>query len=320
VSDAFLGLLGAKPIRNDELFNAALVSFGSFGLIHAVLLEVVPLYLLETWVHTLDFPRVEKALGTLDVAGLGLHDGSELPYHFEVVVNPYELGVGQGGAHVRALYKRALPAPDMPAPPLVSSTLGDDLLCALGGITDGVPALIPASVELVLAQQVKPARGVRASPGQTWSSSNLRGAVVSMELGVALADVVPAIECVAAVARDFSFAGVIAARYVKSSPALLAFTSQRFGARVATLEIPCVGSERSAEAFERIYDALDRRGITHSFHWGQCMPGDYTRERLRSVFGDRVDRWQAARHTLLKTPAARRRFANGFIERLGLAD
>jgi hypothetical protein len=47
VSEAFCQKLGATLRRDDRLFRAAVLSFGSFGVMHAVLFEAVPLYLLE---------------------------------------------------------------------------------------------------------------------------------------------------------------------------------------------------------------------------------------------------------------------------------
>ena len=41
VTDAFVAMLGAELVRDDAMFNAALVSFGSFGIVHAVLFEAV---------------------------------------------------------------------------------------------------------------------------------------------------------------------------------------------------------------------------------------------------------------------------------------
>ena len=46
-SDDFINWLGAEAIKDDELFNAAVVSFGSFGFIHGILLETEPIFLLE---------------------------------------------------------------------------------------------------------------------------------------------------------------------------------------------------------------------------------------------------------------------------------
>src|SRR6476646_365029 len=49
VSDAFIQKLQTVLIRDDELFNAAVLSFGSFGFIHSAMLETEPAFLLECY-------------------------------------------------------------------------------------------------------------------------------------------------------------------------------------------------------------------------------------------------------------------------------
>ena len=46
-SDQFIKWLDAEVIRDDHMFNAAVVSFGSFGVIHGVVIETEPIFLLE---------------------------------------------------------------------------------------------------------------------------------------------------------------------------------------------------------------------------------------------------------------------------------
>ena len=59
VSGAFLQKFKTKLVADDELFNAALVSFGSFGFIHGVMIETEDIYLLECY-------RIKKKAATVD--------------------------------------------------------------------------------------------------------------------------------------------------------------------------------------------------------------------------------------------------------------
>ena len=43
----FAAQIGAELIRDDDIFNAAVVSFGTFGIIAAVAVETAPIYQLE---------------------------------------------------------------------------------------------------------------------------------------------------------------------------------------------------------------------------------------------------------------------------------
>jgi FAD/FMN-containing dehydrogenase len=88
LNDHFISRLGARLVRNDDLFDAAVVSFGAFGLIAAVAIETDPLYQLV-------FPPVEKleysALGArLDQLALLDQFNPAEPYHYEYIFNPYD--------------------------------------------------------------------------------------------------------------------------------------------------------------------------------------------------------------------------------------
>ena len=316
VSPSFCAILGANLVRDDALFNAALVGFGSFGLIHAVLFAAEPIYLLERHVKRYDFSRVRGAFSTLDLSGLALAGGDEPPFHFEVVLNPYGTANGERGAFVRYMYKRPYrPLQPGEPPPTVVNTPGDDVVSLLGRVTHVVPEVIPIAVEELMERQLTEVSGAVGTPGQTFGNTDIQGQVMSTELGVALADAGAAVETILEVAQEFPFAGLLSLRYVKASLAPLAFT--RFAPTTCTMEIPCAGSPRTLEAYERIWDALEQRGIVFSLHWGQCLR--YDPQRVRRTFGPRLQRWLQARRGFLSA-RGRRTFANAMLQSAGLAD
>ena len=69
---AFCEQLGATLVRDDQLFRAAVVGFGSFGIVHAVMFEAAPVYLLEVHRRRIDWPQVRHAPRSRWTAGLGL--------------------------------------------------------------------------------------------------------------------------------------------------------------------------------------------------------------------------------------------------------
>jgi hypothetical protein len=138
---------------------------------------------------------------------------------------------------------------------------------------------------------------------------------MSTEIGVALHDAGRAVEAILAVADVYPFAGTVALRYVKASPALLALT--RFAPITCTLELPSVASARTQQAFERIWTELDQRGIPYTLHWGQCLRPEAA--FIRRAFGPRMDDWLAARRNFLGV-VGRRTFANDLLIGCGLAD
>ncbi|APR82812.1 FAD-dependent oxidoreductase [Minicystis rosea] len=311
-SRALYEQVGAELVRDDQLFDAAIVSFGSFGIVHAVVFAAEPLYWLERDILRRDFDDVKHAMGTLDVASLGLRTEA-LPFHFEIILNPYATGRGQGGAWIRAIYKR--PPPEAGFRPIVTEP-GDDLLGMLGAVGDVVPDALPGVVGTLLEREMPSGSGGVGAPGQIFGPTTIRGPVRSTEIGVALADVPAAVDAIVEVARTTRFGGVIALRYVKPSPALLAFT--RFAPMSCAIELPSAGTEQTRKAFEEIWSALDHRGIRYALHWGQCLWEDLNRSRIHACYGDRFDAWVAARRRFL-TPNGRRMFASPFVERCGLA-
>jgi hypothetical protein len=138
---------------------------------------------------------------------------------------------------------------------------------------------------------------------------------MSTEIGVPLAEAENALDAVIEVATEFPWGGFPALRFVKRSKALLAFT--HFAPVTCTIELPSVGSARSQEAFERIWDELEHRGIRYALHWGQMLRVDPA--RLLGAYGVRLNRWLAARRSFLG-PVGRRTFANGMLVSAGLAD
>jgi FAD/FMN-containing dehydrogenase len=316
VGPAFAEVLGAELLRDTPLFEAALVSVGSFGLIHAVLLVCEPIYTLELHIRRYDYDQVKPALSTLDVRPLHLPDGPTVPFHFEAVLNPYRTHAGEAGAFVRFIYKRPFtPVPAVPGDTVVTSP-GDDVMGLIGTLSDAVPHLIPAALDTFLPQQFTPTRDpIRGSHGQIFGATEVRGHAMSTEIGVALQDAGAATEAIVAIAHDYAFASPVAVRYVKASSATLAFT--RFAPITCTIELPAVGSPRTQEAYRRIWAELDRRGIPYTLHWGQCLRAEAA--FIRQAFGARVDAWLAARRQFL-SPAARRTFANDLLVACGLAD
>lgn len=134
VSDQFVNALGAVAIWDDDMFNAAVISFGSFGIIHDVLLQTEPLFILEEYRfdHIPYTPELKDAIERQDMLALRhllnqLADESGLPeglkvkiseeshtkkfYHLEMALNPhnFEKNSKEKGVYIRTFYKSPCP-------------------------------------------------------------------------------------------------------------------------------------------------------------------------------------------------------------------
>ncbi len=313
VSDQFVQKLQTELVRNDSIFNAALVSFGSFGIIHAAMIETEPIFLLEA--HRMQAPvddAFRNAINSLDFSELSTPKPGVRPFHFDVVINPYDL---DDGAFYTMMYKR----PYRNDYPRIGggdwgTRPGDDFLHIVGLITDEVPALIPSIVNGVVNGQYKPFSGRWGTLGEIFSYTSIHGgSSTGSALGIPLNRTNEALELLLSVTDQHGpFAGVYGLRFVKKSDALLGFT--RFE-RTCVIDIDGTDSKRTRSFFRNVWEAFDDAGIPFTLHWGKA--GDFTRERVRKMYGSSVDEWLSCRQMLLDENA-RTVFSNPFLKRAGL--
>jgi hypothetical protein len=306
IADDLAATLGAELLRDDELFNAALVSFGNFGFIHGVMLETEDLFLLECHRQRLPFDSsLRNLMQTLDFEKYeGLPNGHERPQHLQVLLNPYDL---KRGAHVNTMYKRPYRT-DYEAPEFKKGgyAAGDDAPVFMGNLTDTIPLLTPMLVNKILKITYKPYSNVLGTPGEIFTNTTTRGKVLSAAMGFPLEAVNQVTDLLLALNRsEGPFNGAFAYRYVKASSATLGFT--RFAPVTCVMEMDGLYSERNLQFCQKVWNALDRERIPYTFHWGKVC--GMNPERLKTMYGERAEAWMAARQRLL-SPECQAVFSN----------
>jgi hypothetical protein len=317
-SDELVASFGAERKRDDELFNAALVSFGSFGVIHAVIIETDPLYLLETYRKDISYDdALRRTITTLDFDEIELPKRPTRPYHFEVVINPHRDEITP---RITTMYRLPYTS-DYESPEWDEIAIGDDAMALMGFITDRVPGAIPTFINLTFNSAYpefpeggkKPPTGTH---GEVFGNTTTRGTASAVAMGVPIAEADRALQALLGVHEtDGPFPGLFSLRFVKGSSALLAFT--RFP-ETAVVELDGVQSDQTTNFYKKTFKAFESLGIPFTLHWGKV--NDYlTAARVRRMYEDRVERWIAARHKIL-SEKMRPVFTNAFMERCGLAD
>jgi len=66
-----------------------------------------------------------------------------------------------------------------------------------------------------------------------------------------------------------------------------------------------------------VWTGLEQAGIPFTMHWGK-FNWFLTPDRVRSMYGDNVQKWIASREALL-SPEVRSVFTNDFLRSVGLA-
>ena len=299
VSDAFIQSLQTVLIQDDDLFNAVLVSFGSFGVVLGVMIETDPLFLLEGYNQRMpydDSPSgtiLKGIMQTLDFTNANLPNGSERPFHFSVMINPYDMS---NGVYVTSMYKR--PYTTDYQPPVVNTAglgPGDDAAAFIGLMTDALPALVPGLVNKILGASLTLYQKQFGTLSEFFSNTTLRGKLLSAAVGFPIANV----NQVIALMLDLNstagpFPGLFSFRFVKQTKATMGFT--RFP-QTCVMELDAAYSDAVYNFYTQVWQKLEATGITFTFHWGKV--NDLYPSRIANMYGDSAKAWIAARNKLL---------------------
>jgi hypothetical protein len=312
VSASFIQKLQTELVQDDNLFNAALVSFGAFGIIHGVMIEIEDLFLLECYMKRIPYDDALKHLmKTLDFSNANLSYGNERPYHFAVSINPYDL---KNGAYVYSFFKRPY-RDDYPRPTSNTAGIGpgDDAACFVGKLTQVIPALVPTVVNKLFAGALKPYSKVFGTLGEIFNNTTLHGKLLSAAIGISIDDVNRVVDLVLEMNKTKGpFTGIFAFRFVKKTKATLGFTSFN---HTCVFELDGAFSSETERFYREVWKRLEEEKIPHTAHWGKVNELDF--EKINKMYGANVDAWIEARNKLLDA-ASLQAFTNPIMKQWGL--
>lgn len=315
LNDEFVAHLDAELMRDDDVFNAAIVSFGAFGIITAVAIETNPIYQLKfPPVNDIAHSDLKRKLNNFDF------DDPHGLYHYEFVWDPYS----KKQQAMEALATKVDFEPGHPAPEPVWIVRNDK------GFAPGDKAAIRfLALPLVTpgqktALQFKQYRrlcilgDVRATPGQLFTASvtYLEGYTESA-LGVSIDDAAEMIEISTEVIKRMKLPAMSQVRVVHPSQALLGFTTLE--PKTAVFEYGLTNDETFPEFENELTSALAAAGVDYRLHWSKNSGIDP--QRLAHMYGAaRIEKWRQARNKVFKNDAALMQvFDNDHLARAGLA-
>lgn len=314
LADGWAQRLGAELRRDDDLFNAAVLCFGSFGFVHAVLLETAPRYLLDARPGRAKLDEdLWKAIGALDFSAHAFFRSRGRPYFFQAIINP-----ATDEVLLNANYREECPRDYTPSYGLTQEPNaigpGFDSLSTAGMILDRFKGLIPAFSK-VAAGALFDTRPRKGTPGEIYGYKAPQLHVASGSIAVALADARRTLEALIRLYRDIGPVPlVLGCRYFRRSPALLAFNKFDIGLAIS---IDGIDSELSRAYFAAAARRLEQLGIGYTQHWGKTNA--YTKDRVNAAYGGNVGKWLDARSALLPDRGDRAVFDNAYIADRGLA-
>jgi hypothetical protein len=315
LGDEFAERIGADLIRDDDLFNAAVVSFGTFGILAAVAVETAPIYQLA-------FPAIADVshddLKTR-LRAFASPDPTDV-YHYELIFDPQSR---KRKAMVASAPKVAF-EPGHPTPQprwIVRDKLGyapGDNDLRLAWLLRLLPPRFVTKIEFEQYRRLALLNQVRGTPGQLYTSSiyYLEGYTESA-FAVAVGDAPETIDIVSQVARGIRLPSISQVRLVRASQATLGFT--RHEPRTAVFEVGLINDGKFPKFERRLDEAFRAAGIRYTVHWSKNSGIDPP--KLEYMYGaKRIASWKAARKSVFGgDEALMRTFASDAIVQAGLA-
>jgi len=308
----FARKLGAKLVRDELLFEAALVNLGALGFVHSVVLRTTGRYLLKSYRQNMLLSQVRRAINTLDFSNLNLPEADTDPYFFQVVIDP---GGADSDVYVTTRYKICSPPSYKPDYKLESGhQLNNDLPGIVGELIENLPSVGPPVVSALLKTRQKPIDSEPKTPGETYDRTSGRKGVLGAALGVPIRYSGRAVDIARKAIADEFGPIILALRFVQKTPGLLSFT--RFDP-TCVLDLDGLNTSSARSVIERTMSLLDEAGIPYTQHWGKIH--DLTPIRLERAYGSRIGLWKSARELLLPNSIEREVFANEMLGKLGLS-
>jgi hypothetical protein len=302
VNEEFVTKIGARLIRDDDIFNAAVVSFGTFGIVVAVAVETAPIYQLE-FPPIVDISYDDLKARLSSFAASPPHDPEEL-YHYEFIFDP----------HSRKQMAMQASAPKVSYDPDVRTPKPRWIIRDKNGYAPGVNilrvvglfrALVPpgflTGLEFKQYRKVALLDDVRGSPGQLYTSSiyYLEGYIESA-YAVAVKDAPATIDISSQVAREMRLPSINQVRLCRASGGTLAFTQHEPIA--AVFEFGMINDGQFPEFERRLDQAFRDAGIRYTMHWSKNS--GIQPDKLEYMYGaERIASWNAARQAVFGNDA-----------------
>jgi len=328
LSDDFAASINAKPIRHNALFNAALVSLGSFGIIHGVVVEAEDLYLLKRYVKKICRTDAMQIAETMDFQNATFKIPEEVqpngrvttPYHYKLYINPYK---PSEDFVTEIIYKKPY-RDDYPDPvPFIKKAIFKDIPTWVANFAAKHKRIIPKILEALKSEAFPQIDdNIEGTIGEIFWDTSQSSAAFGCAFGIKHTDASRAMDLFIGLMNDKGpIPGILSMRFVKQSGATLAFTKFPITCVLEVDGIPWKPNDNMIslnDFLTEVIKSFNSNNINFALHWGKNAPWNFP-GLIDIMFGNADDEWKDMRSALLTKQMADI-FSNDFLNTVKLSD
>jgi FAD binding domain len=315
MNDRFIADLNADLVRDDDVFGAAQVSLGAFGIIASLVFEAIDIYHLSfPTAREINQEQLDRELRAL--ANVSNDDDNKW-YHYEFIFNPYRLKPILVAAAKKVPYSGHIPPPRGAPWELDSACLTP---------SDNLPAWV---LRLPIPRQITGYQwkwyrknalleNWTGTPGQVFSATStyFKG-IVETAFAVSIVDAIKAMDISIDIVKKQLVPSMCQARVVHPTRSMLGFTQH--SPKTVVFEFAMAKGKGHAKFENELRTRFADAGIAHTFHWSKNS--GLTPAQIRKMYGEeRVGKWLAARGFVFDNdPELKKVFDSPHTVRGGLA-
>jgi len=321
--DTYIQNFKARIIRDDEIFNAALVGLGSMGFIHGVVIEAENLFLLHRYVKKIDKDEALQLADSLDFSNYdpkipGTDFKGVRPFHYKVFMNPYNTNEKEYAVEFiyKIKYYENYKADFGNPIPFQKEFIYLDLIYLFIKIAEKLPKAIPKLIKMLKSSILpKEEKTTVGKLSEIFWDAGFQGRAFACSFGVDHRNSSKALELLAKLTRDHPVPGIFAMRFIKQSKATLAFSKFPFTCMVEIDGIQWDDKEKLISLKDystKMIEVLKNNNIPFTIHWGKNADWDFP-NLVNHMYGNKAKKWEKVRSTLLSVPM-QEVFSNNFLD------
>ncbi|MEO5594439.1 MAG: FAD-binding protein [Chitinophagaceae bacterium] len=326
LNDNFAKSINARVVRNDSLFNAALVSLGSFGVIHGIVMEAEDIFLLKRYVKKIKKADALEIAKNMNFTNAAFKIQEEVqddgtvtrPYHYKLYINPYN---ANEDFVTEIIYKKPYRAKYPNPVPFIQKSIFRDIPSWVADFAAKHKRIIPLILQALKSEAFPEVDNtIEGTLGEIFWDTSQSSAAFGCGFGINTADTEKALDLFIGLMQDKGpVPGILSMRFVKGTDATLGFTKFPITCILEVDGIPWKENDNmiSLDNFlTAVIEAFTSNNIHFTLHWGKNAPWAFP-GLVDTMYGAAAEEWKNLRSTLLTEKTADL-FSNDFLNAVKL--